>query len=259
MGIFSKSKKPPSILEWFNTVQTQDVKAVEKFLKRGADVNQDLGGGVTALHFAVSANNQDMVNLLLIHGATVDETAVKFAKQYTGNNSEIVQTLSAFHDLQGLPGLLEQVMEESRKNIKDRKDISVISEEKAGEVLDTIEKNFRKRFPPKSKEENKPRTVTSEMDGALLAAAESGDCNKARALFDKAFWENRKIVPSWEHLKVALLREDKPMMRLLVTWGAKAPEHPEQLAGIPAADFARVRRGQRLYGGGSGSSKGSGA
>ncbi|MBI3440838.1 MAG: hypothetical protein HY052_03375 [Proteobacteria bacterium] len=98
--------------------------------------------------------------------------------------------------------------------------------------------------PPAGKEATAltPHLPTSELDDALTAAVKSGNCERARELFDRAFWDNHKIVPGWDHLKIALLREDKPMMRLLVTWGAKAPDSPEQLAGIPADKYARYAR-----------------
>ncbi|MBI3442108.1 MAG: hypothetical protein HY052_09970 [Proteobacteria bacterium] len=85
-------------------------------------------------------------------------------------------------------------------------------------------------------------------DASLTAAVESGSCERVRAIFDRAFWRNEKIVPRWEHLRIALLREDKPMMRLLVTWGARAPENAAQLEGIPAQKLASYTRILAGYG-----------
>lgn len=49
----------------------------------------------------------------------------------------------------------------------------------------------------------------------------SGDIGRVRDYFDSLFWEGRKERPDWSHLRIALLREDRPMLRLLHTWGAK--------------------------------------
>lgn len=88
----------------------------------------------------------------------------------------------------------------------------------------------------------------SEADDMLKAAVESGDCSRVRAVFDQAFWQNAKLAPQWEHLKIALLRDDKPMMKLLVTWDARAPENAAQLEGIPPEKFSSYARILRGYG-----------
>ena len=51
-----------------------------------------------------------------------------------------------------------------------------------------------------------------------------GDCQKVRAFFDRAFWAGRKEPPTWDHLYLALQLENKPMLKLLVTWGARATD-----------------------------------
>lgn len=90
--------------------------------------------------------------------------------------------------------------------------------------------------------------VNEERGDELAIAVQGGDCQQARAVFDKVFWDGQRILPEWKHLKIALLREDKPMMRLLVTWGAKAPESAEQLSGIPADKYASYAKILRAYG-----------
>lgn len=61
-----------------------------------------------------------------------------------------------------------------------------------------------------------------------------GNVDMTRAYFDSVFWENKDERPSWEHLKLGLLREDKAMTKLLVTWGARATE--EGLAELQRMD-----------------------
>ncbi|MCE9506923.1 MAG: hypothetical protein K8R48_01210 [Alphaproteobacteria bacterium] len=61
-------------------------------------------------------------------------------------------------------------------------------------------------------------------DDELSACIAAGDCRRVRELFDQAFWDEYKIFLTWEHLKSALVHEDKPMLKLLVTWGATATE-----------------------------------
>lgn len=80
------------------------------------------------------------------------------------------------------------------------------------------------------------------------AAIKSGDLARMRALFDQAFWRNEKFVPQWEHLKIALIREDQPMIRLLATWGARAPKDRADLEGIAPEKLATYAKILRRYG-----------
>lgn len=61
----------------------------------------------------------------------------------------------------------------------------------------------------------------SSYDDALSELVAGGNIDQVRAYFDKVFWEGRKERPGWEHLRIAVLREDRPMVRLLNTWGAE--------------------------------------
>jgi hypothetical protein len=69
-----------------------------------------------------------------------------------------------------------------------------------------------------------PFTVTILSDPSqekdLLALVKRGDVQQVREFFDRAFWEGRPVRPGWPHLEEALLQQNKPMVRLLVTWGA---------------------------------------
>jgi len=49
-----------------------------------------------------------------------------------------------------------------------------------------------------------------------------GDIGGVRDCLDKNFWNNNQTKPGWFHLRLALHREDRPMMKLLVQWGAEA-------------------------------------
>ena len=66
-----------------------------------------------------------------------------------------------------------------------------------------------------------PKSSSEENFAAVIA---SGDCVKMREIFDQAFWRKEPVAVTWEHLKIALLREDRPMIRLLVNWGAPADQ-----------------------------------
>jgi hypothetical protein len=57
----------------------------------------------------------------------------------------------------------------------------------------------------------------------------TGDCQAVRDFFDRAFWDNKKVTLTWDHLEIALENKDKPMMRLLITRGALPPENVKEL------------------------------
>lgn len=61
----------------------------------------------------------------------------------------------------------------------------------------------------------------SSYEDALSELVARGNIDQVREYFDKVFWENRKERPGWEHMRIAILREDRPMVRLLHTWGAE--------------------------------------
>jgi hypothetical protein len=58
-------------------------------------------------------------------------------------------------------------------------------------------------------------------DDNLLASIAAGDCQRVRTLFDEAFWDGYKIFLTWKHLQTALRRENKTMLRLLISRGAE--------------------------------------
>lgn len=93
-----------------------------------------------------------------------------------------------------------------------------------------------------------PRPPPLSAGELLKVAVSSGDLDRARELFNQVFWRNEKLAPRWEHLKIALLREDKPMTRLLVTWGARAPEFSHELRDIPPGKYGAYAKILRQYG-----------
>ncbi|XP_069315345.1 2-5A-dependent ribonuclease [Eulemur rufifrons] len=72
-GPASSSSRPATVEDncsLIAAVAKQDVQMVQQLLERGADVNfQEESGGWTALHNAVQASREDIVELLLHHGA----------------------------------------------------------------------------------------------------------------------------------------------------------------------------------------------
>lgn len=74
----------------------------------------------------------------------------------------------------------------------------------------------------------------SHMEDPLVTIVTSGDIQEARTFFENRFWRNSIISPDWQYLRIALVREDKPMMRLLLTWGATATS--ENMAEFATSD-----------------------
>jgi len=81
---------------------------------------------------------------------------------------------------------------------------------------------------------HKPWWYSDIQETELLALVESGDVKKVRAFFDNGFWNKQSIQADWGHLREALVRENKPMMRLLITWGASATDN--EVAEFAASD-----------------------
>lgn len=86
----------------------------------------------------------------------------------------------------------------------------------------------------------KPWPKPGRFDDALSEIVAKGDIAEAREFFDKAFWQNRQDPPEWKHLRLALMREDAPMIRLLATWGAHPTE--DDMAQLRAAEADKYLR-----------------
>lgn len=67
-----------------------------------------------------------------------------------------------------------------------------------------------------------PQTDTA--DSALQRIIETGDAGTLRRHFDEAFWAGREEKPVWRHLYLALLRDDREMMKILILRGARPEE-----------------------------------
>lgn len=68
----------------------------------------------------------------------------------------------------------------------------------------------------------------------LTESVARGDMLAVRAHFDRVLWGDSEQRPTWEQLKLAVINEDVPMARLLVTWGARASA--EDLAKLQKED-----------------------
>jgi hypothetical protein len=106
--------------------------------------------------------------------------------------------------------------------------------------------------PPKPWPRPEGTSESSDPEDILARIVARGDCTEARAYFDKGFWkEGHAPAPHWGHLKTALQREDRAMVRLLVTWGAKpAEEHLQELKAEGRGRFLhymRILRGGGYY------------
>jgi hypothetical protein len=63
-----------------------------------------------------------------------------------------------------------------------------------------------------------------EFSDELSGYVARGNAGMVRKYFDDVLWEKKSERPTWAHLKLAVLREDKAIAKLLVTWGARATE-----------------------------------
>lgn len=88
-----------------------------------------------------------------------------------------------------------------------------------------------------------PRQIVSKKDSPfsqpefsdeLSGYVARGNVGMVRKYFDEVLWEKKSERPTWAHLKLAVLRADKAIAKLLVTWGARATE--EDLAELQRMD-----------------------
>lgn len=86
----------------------------------------------------------------------------------------------------------------------------------------------------------KPATekqIITETD--LLDLVQTGNTAAVRRYFDASLTGQSIVKPGWVHLQAALARNNMPMMKLLVTWGARPDE--DNLKTLNAADYTRLR------------------
>lgn len=204
-------KKPPTAKEWASAVERGDISALEALLARGADINQMAQRPSGALATALE-----------VAMARKQEKLLHFLLE---RGAAILQRDWAVAELMGYKGIFEEA--EARR-----------AKEKLG-IKDS---------PSHQIQPSRPWPRTPAADEALSAAVGSGDCQRVREIFNSDFWANKKISPGWEHLKIAVQREDVPMMRLLVTWDARAPEDKAQLEGITQEQYAGYVKILKQYG-----------
>lgn len=204
-NIFGRSKKtPPTAEEWGLAVYRKDIKRIESLLKRGADIDQVNSDGYTALYRVALLGEIKVLRFLVDHGADIHR------KSCHGDTP--LECARYWDNTAAVQRLEEAVAQQAKK--------------KKAEAAAVI----------------RPKIIAGAEDDTLAAAVDSGDCQRVRDIFNSDFWANKKISPGWEHLKIAVMREDEPMMRLLVTWGARAPDDAAQLQDIDQQQYARYVR-----------------
>lgn len=99
--------------------------------------------------------------------------------------------------------------------------------------------------PPRKGEKTVFTPVLKPMpdDGRLMTIVKFGTVDDARAFFDDCFWKGEKATAEWKHLATALLRQDKPLARLLIHWGATVDkESLTQMTAEHKEDYAQTLR-----------------
>lgn len=76
----------------------------------------------------------------------------------------------------------------------------------------------------------------AELSDALTRAILKKDAARARELFDHAFWHQTAFKPDWFHLYQAVERQDRPMVKLLTTYGATWTEDQAKILTVALAD-----------------------
>src|SRR3990172_6579449 len=70
-----------------------------------------------------------------------------------------------------------------------------------------------------------PPPPSREILAAELAVAiQNRDINKARRVFDTAFWNKIELIPDWHHLLAAVALKDRQTIKLLAAHGARWTE-----------------------------------
>ncbi|MCE9506858.1 MAG: hypothetical protein K8R48_00885 [Alphaproteobacteria bacterium] len=72
-------------------------------------------------------------------------------------------------------------------------------------------------FPP---DEPPSPPNKADLTATLKAAIQNKDIDRARWVFDTAFWRKIEIVPDWHHLLTAVVMKDRQMIKLLAAHGA---------------------------------------
>ncbi|MCE9508301.1 MAG: ankyrin repeat domain-containing protein [Alphaproteobacteria bacterium] len=192
----ARDNEDTPLLIWAMLCAQNNVQIVELFLSRGADINAKDRNGATPLMFAVNWGYTEVVRLLVERGADLSlknkagETALSLAEE-TGplqviDGTEIAKILRA--------------TTQPREGIDFTANYWVASS----------------WFNPVEKQINDLLATGDPLAGIVHA----GNVEKARAFFNELFWADKNRKPQWEHLQLALLTENKPMLRLLITWGA---------------------------------------
>src|SRR5690606_204364 len=76
----------------------------------------------------------------------------------------------------------------------------------------------------------------AELSDALTRAILKKDTARARELFDHAFWNKTAFKPDWFHLYQAVETQNRPMVKLLTTYGATWTEEQAKILTVALAD-----------------------
>ncbi len=172
-------------LHW--AVYNKNIQIIDMLIDKGASLDIGDYQGNTPLHSAASHNYAEITRLLIGRGAPLD---------IKNNRDRTALSLAKSHGYHEIARMLKEAAKLRKQQAKENA---------------KAEKEALRR-----KQQEKPAMP-------LVDAIAQGDCQQVRKIFDQAFWAQEPVRLSWDHLKIALEREDKSMMRLLITWGVTAP------------------------------------
>jgi ankyrin repeat protein len=197
-----------------------DLETVGSLLAKGIAPDQQDSSGSIALLKACIYGHVEIVRLLLDKGANIN------IQNHLGKTPLLYAAQFGYAEVADL--LIDRGAEISLKNMAG--DTALTVAEKAGyaEIAQMLKEGQQKRIHHLHARLMQILTgsVQKQIDFLLIASdplmkiIHAGDIGKARAFFDELFWENKNCPPQWEHLQVALLQENKPMLRFLVNKGA---------------------------------------
>jgi len=177
----------------FNTVtflnhNNNDHTILNILLDNGADPNISDRRGRTPLYMAFLYENYKTIEILLKAGVSIENTK-KTTFSYVEEGSEIETLLQKYKIIrqkektEAFNAAAEKAKVESKKSIEE----------------------FWVVNP----------------DDDIVKYIEEGDIKNLRDVFDRVFYTKQKIKLTSDHLKAALLRQDRPILRLLISYGAK--------------------------------------
>lgn len=199
--------------------------------------NVNDNNGATPLRLAVRLRNTNAVRALIDAGAKLDKknkdgyTALMFAAEL--GLVEITQMLVNAKADTTIKNAYRQTADEIAENAGYMDVCAIIR--KGPTIEDAFAKAHQNIASLKESlggiQESLQRIQQTLLNDKLSQIVMFDDVEKARAFLDNGFWnkENRPTL-LWEHLKIALLHENRAMIKLLTTW--QAPCTAEHLADL---------------------------